>query len=372
MILQFRGAPAVSSFRIERILAALRRTAAEVRSLAVEFVHFVATERPLTPLERSVLERLLDADPRASVEPAGRVIYTVPRFGTVSPWSSKATDIAHVCGLAAVRRIERGKAWRIEPGADLGAQSLAALAAPLFDPMTETLMLDAAEAQRLFETHPRGALGRVALGQDPRGALARVNEALGLALSDGEIAYLADVFARLKRDPTDVEVMMFAQANSEHCRHKIFNAEWTIDGVMMPRSPFAMIRHTKEASPRGVLSAYSDNAAVIEGPPGSRFFASAGAHEYAWHDEPVDILLKVETHNHPTAISPFPGAATGSGGEIRDEGATGLGAKPKAGLVGFTVSNLRIPGFIQPWETENGRPVRIASALDIMTEALSS
>ncbi len=371
MILQFRGAPAVSSFRIERILAALRRTAPEVRSLAVEFVHFVATERPLTPAEHSVLERLLDADPRADAKSPGRVIYTVPRFGTVSPWSSKATDIAHVCGLAAVRRIERGKGWRIEPGADLGAKSLAALAslaAPLFDPMTEMLMLDAAEAERLFETHPRRSLGRVALGQDPRGALARVNESLGLALSDGEIAYLADVFARLGRDPTDVEVMMFAQANSEHCRHKIFNAEWTVDGALMPRSPFAMIRNTKEASPRGVLSAYSDNAAVIEGPPGSRFFASAGAHGYVWHEEPVDILLKVETHNHPTAISPFPGAATGSGGEIRDEGATGLGAKPKAGLVGFTVSNLRIPGFVQPWETDHGRPARIASALEIMTE----
>ncbi|MGH8203414.1 MAG: phosphoribosylformylglycinamidine synthase, partial [Steroidobacteraceae bacterium] len=284
-MLQFRGAPAVSSFRIERILAALRRTAPEVRSLAVEFVHFVATERALEPVERSVLERLLDADPRAAAKPTGRVVYTVPRFGTVSPWSSKATDIAHVCGLAAVRRIERGKAWRIVLDTDRGAKSFAAVAAPLFDPMTETLMLDAADAQRLFETHPRGALGRVTLGKDPRDALARVNESLGLALSDGEVAYLADVFARLGRDPTDVEVMMFAQANSEHCRHKIFNAEWTVDGAPMPRSPFAMIRHTKEASPHGVLSAYSDNAAVIEGPQGSRFFASAGEHEYAWHDE---------------------------------------------------------------------------------------
>ena len=229
-------------------------------------------------------------------------------------------------------------------------------------------MLDTSEARRLFEAHPRGALGHVALGRDPRAALARVNEAQGLALSDGEIAYLADVFARLGRDPTDVEVMMFAQANSEHCRHKIFNADWRIDGAAAPRSPFAMIRHTKDRSPAGVLSAYSDNAAVIEGPRGVRFFPSAAGRDYAWHEEPVDILLKVETHNHPTAISPFPGAATGSGGEIRDEGATGRGAKPKAGLVGFTVSNLRIPGFVQPWEADNGRPARIASALDIMLE----
>ena len=250
----------------------------------------------------------------------------------------------------------------------LTPDALTALAAPLFDPMTEALMLDAGEASRLFETHPRGALGHIELGADPEAALARVNASQGLALSAGEIAYLAEVFARLGRDPTDVEVMMFAQANSEHCRHKIFNAEWRIDGAAMPRSPFAMIRNTKDRSPAGVLSAYSDNAAVIEGSTAARFFAAGDTHGYAWSTEPVDILIKVETHNHPTAISPFPGAATGSGGEIRDEGATGRGAKPKAGLVGFTVSNLRIPGFVQPWEVDNGRPARIASALDIMLE----
>ncbi|MDP9134957.1 MAG: phosphoribosylformylglycinamidine synthase, partial [Actinomycetota bacterium] len=268
----------------------------------------------------------------------------------------------------AVRRIERGKAWRIATKVPPTHEALAALAAPLFDPMTETLMLDAGQALRVFESHPRGALGHVVLGADPRAALARVNQAQGLALSDGEIAYLADVFARLGRDPTDVEVMMFAQANSEHCRHKIFNADWRVDGASMPHSPFAMIRNTKDQSPAGVLSAYSDNAAVIEGPAAARFFAAGDAHAYAWSAEPVDILLKVETHNHPTAISPFPGAATGSGGEIRDEGATGRGSKPKAGLVGFTVSNLRIPGFVQPWEANNGRPARIASALEIMLE----
>ena len=216
--------------------------------------------------------------------------------------------------------------------------------------MTEALMFDADETQRLFETHPRGTLGHVALGDDPQGALARVNAELGLALADAEIAYLADVFRRLGRDPTDVEVMMFAQANSEHCRHKIFNAEWRIDGEPMSRSPFAMIRNTRDQSPAGVLSAYTDNAAVIEGPRGARFFAQADGGGYEWREEAIDILLKVETHNHPTAISPFPGAATGSGGEIRDEGATGRGAKPKAGLVGFTVSNLCIPDFVQPWE----------------------
>src|SRR5688572_25298544 len=294
-MLQFRGAPALSGFRIERLLAALRQSAPHVRGVAVEYVHFVDAARDLTPAERAVLERLLDFDPRAPAAPTGTVLYTVPRFGTVSPWSSKATDIAHVCGLAAVRRIERGKAWRVESGLDLDAKSLASLAAPLFDPMTEALMLDAGEAERLFETHPRGALGRVTLGRDPKAALSKVNETLGLALSAGEIAYLADVFARLARDPTDVEVMMFAQANSEHCRHKIFNAAWTVDGVAMPRSLFAMIRNTRDSSPGGVLSAYSDNAAVIEGARGARCFASAAGHEYGWSDEAVDILLKVET-----------------------------------------------------------------------------
>jgi phosphoribosylformylglycinamidine synthase len=363
-MLQFRGAPALSSFRIERLLASLKRVDARVHALEVEYVHFVDTARPLEPAELAVLERLLEARDGATAV----TLYTVPRFGTVSPWSSKATDIAHVCGLAAVRRIERGRAWRMDADAALADGEIAALAAPLFDPMTETLARTAEEAQRLFGTHLRGALGHIALGTEPEAALACVNASRGLALSDGEIGYLADVFARLQRDPTDVEVMMFAQANSEHCRHKIFNADWQIDGETMARSPFAMIRNTRDRSPAGVLSAYSDNAAVIEGPVAPRYFASGAGHEYGWREEPIDIVLKVETHNHPTAISPFPGAATGSGGEIRDEGATGRGAKPKAGLVGFTVSNLRIPGFEQPWESDYGRPARIASALDIMIE----
>jgi phosphoribosylformylglycinamidine synthase len=367
-MLRYRGASALSNFRIERLLAALRRIEPSVCAVAVEFVHFVDTDRELAPAERAVLERPLDFDAAQGPEAAGQALVTVPRLGTVSPWSSKATDIAHVCGLGAVRRIERGRAGRIDAGRALGPEPRAALATPLFEPMTETVLLDAAQAARLFETHERRPLGHVALGRDPRASLARVNESMGLALSEGEIAYLADVFARLGRDPTDVEVMMFAQANSEHCRHKIFNADWRIDGTPMARSPFAMIRNTKDRSPAGVLSAYSDNAAVIEGPRGRRFFAPAATREYRWQAEPVDILLKVETHNHPTAISPFPGASTGSGGEIRDEGATGRGAKPKAGLVGFTVSNLRIPGFVQPWEADNGRPARIASALDIMLE----
>jgi phosphoribosylformylglycinamidine synthase len=234
--------------------------------------------------------------------------------------------------------------------------------------MTESVLTDLADAALLFETHEPKPHSRIVLGADPAASLARANEDLALALSEGEIAYLADAYARMGRDPTDVEVMMFAQANSEHCRHKIFNADWVIDGTPQPRTLFAMIRHTRDRSPDGVLSAYSDNAAVIAGPRAGRFFPAALDRGYRWHEESVDILMKVETHNHPTAISPFPGAATGSGGEIRDEGATGRGAKPKAGLVGFAVSNLRIPGFEQPWEPDLGRSPRIASALEIMLD----
>ncbi len=368
-MLRYRGAPALSPFRIERLLAASRRIAPAVRSIDVEYVHFVALERALTPAQTAVLERLLDFDAAAlRAEPPGQLLLTVPRPGTISPWSSKATDIARVCGLEAVHRIERGRAWRIAADAPLAPAELAALAAPLHDPMTEAVMNDPADAARLFEIHAPKPLGRIALGRDPAAALARANDALGLALSADEIAYLAAVFARLGRDPTDVEVMMFAQANSEHCRHKIFNADWVVDGAAAARSLFASIRHTHERSPDGVLSAYSDNAAVLAGAQGARFFPAPGSRAYGWHEEPVDILIKVETHNHPTAISPFAGAATGSGGEIRDEGATGTGAKPKAGLVGFTVSNLRIPGCEQPWEQEHGRSPRIASALDIMLD----
>ncbi len=368
-MLELAGAPALSGFRIERLLATLRRCEPSIQRIQVHYRHFVDLSRSPTVDELRVLERLLDHDPR-SIETtgAGQQLLTVPRPGTISPWSSKATDIAQVCGLDFVRRIERGRLWRFESDAALVPAQLLAFAASLHDPMTEAVLTDPASAVRLFESHEPRPMARIALGSAPAAALASANAILGLALSVEEIEYLADVYARMGRDPTDVEVMMFAQANSEHCRHKIFNADWIIDGVAQPRSLFDMIRHTRDRSPDGVLSAYSDNAAVIAGSRTSRFFPATPDREYRWHEEPADILIKVETHNHPTAISPFPGAATGSGGEIRDEGATGLGAKPKAGLVGFTVSNLRIPGFEQPWEDDHGRSPRIASALEIMLD----
>jgi phosphoribosylformylglycinamidine synthase len=368
-MLELEGPAALSDFRLERLLTSLRRVVPSLRRVQVHYRHFIDHRRTPDAGEARVLERLLDHEPEpAGAAGTGQLLLTVPRPGTISPWSSKATDIAHVCGLDFVRRIERGRLWRFEADSVIVPQQLTALGAALHDPMTEAVLADRGGATCLFESHEPRPMASIALGTAPAAALARANTNLGLALSQDEIDYLVDIYKRMGRDPTDVEVMMFAQANSEHCRHKIFNADWVIDGVAQQRTLFAMIRHTRDQSPNGVLSAYSDNAAVIAGPVASRFFADAADRRYRWHDEPADILIKVETHNHPTAISPFPGAATGSGGEIRDEGATGLGAKPKAGLVGFTVSNLRIPGFEQPWETDNGRSPRIASALDIMLE----
>ncbi len=370
-MIELPGAPAVSDFRIAKLRPALEAVLPRLGAISARFVHFIDLERDLDARERALLERLLTYGPREAAgakSAPGAEIVVVPRFGTISPWSSKATDIAHVCGLSAVRRIERGIAWTIASPEKLSADGLRKLAVPLFDRMTETVLLARKDAAQLFAHQKTRPLRTVSLAAG-RGALVQANADLGLALSDDEIDYLVENFAGLKRDPTDVELMMFAQANSEHCRHKIFNADWTIDGAKQPKSLFAMIRNTHAKSPKGVLSAYRDNAAVIEGSLGKRYFPNPQNDVYGAIDEPIDILMKVETHNHPTAISPFPGASTGSGGEIRDEGATGRGAKPKAGLTGFTVSHLRIPGFEQPWEKNSiGKPDRIVSALDIMIE----
>jgi phosphoribosylformylglycinamidine synthase len=369
-MLSLLGAPALSQFRLDKLLRSLQACDARVSALSARLVHFVDTAAELDESELEHLGKLLRYGPRAHVQSErGQRVIVAPRIGTVSPWSSKATDIVHVCGLAGVRRVERGTLYFIDASSPLDAAQLRALGALLHDRMTESLWLDEAQPQDLFHSAAPRPLREVPLGERPHDALAHANREWGLALSDGEIAYLIAAFGALGRDPTDVELMMFAQANSEHCRHKIFNAEFIIDGVKMPLSLFAMIRATYAANSAGVLSAYRDNAAVIEGATAERFFPDPATHRYGSVSEPVDILMKVETHNHPTAISPFPGAATGSGGEIRDEGATGIGAKPKAGLTGFSVSNLRIPGMVQPWETDLGKPERIASALEIMIAA---
>jgi phosphoribosylformylglycinamidine synthase len=357
------GAPAFTSARTAKVLARVRASNAGVTAVAARHVHLADVERELTADERALLDRLLTYGPRqAPVAVVGARLLVVPRIGTISPWSSKATDIARICGLAAVRRLERGVEWTIAGT----VTDAAALRAALHDRMTEAVLERTSDAAALFQQEAPRPVATISLAEG-RAALERANAAMGLALAADEIDYLLDAYRTLGRDPTDVELMMFAQANSEHCRHKIFNAEWWIDGEKQPRSLFQMIKRSTEASPDGVLSAYKDNAAVFAGPVAGRFFPD-GDHVYRAHREPVHILAKVETHNHPTAISPFPGAATGSGGEIRDEGATGRGGRPKAGLVGFTVSDLRIPGAVQPWEIDHGKPGRIASALDIMIE----
>ncbi len=358
-MLVLAGSAAFSPARLERKLAQLRPLG--VTAASARFAHFVDLEAELSPTERAALEKVLAYGPRGEPPPVeGASIWIVPRLGTVSPWSSKATDIAHTAGLAAVRRIERGIRWMLG-----GSFDRAAVLGALHDRMTEAVLDREADGARLFAEGSPGALGTI--GRDAA-AIARANRELGLALAEDEVAYLAESFGALGRDPTDVELMMFAQANSEHCRHKIFNADFVIDGAAQEGSLFKMIRNTTAKAPAGVLSAYKDNAAVMAGPTGARFFADPVTRVYGAHAEPVHVLMKVETHNHPTAIAPFPGAATGSGGEIRDEGATGRGARPKAGLVGFTTSDLRLPAMPRPWEKPHGKPDRIVSALEIMTD----
>jgi len=368
-MLQLPGAPAFSTFRLDKLRQRLQQEVGEVRGVAAHYVHFVDLEQALDDSAMGTLQQLLGDS--AEVETgADYHCWVVPRIGTISPWSSKATDIAHNCGLLNVRRIERGIRYAVDlaEGTPLDNTAVAAIHALVHDRMTESVLENAGEAQRLFSQAEPAPLVSVDILQGGREALVRANRDMGLALSDDEVDYLLESFGGLGRNPTDVELMMFAQANSEHCRHKIFNANWIIDGEEQETTLFNMIRASYKASPEGILSAYEDNAAVIRGHRVQRFFADAGGGEYTTHEEDTHIQIKVETHNHPTAISPFPGAATGSGGEIRDEGATGRGGKPKAGLAGFSVSNLRIPGFEQPWESDHGKPSRIVSALEIMVD----
>ncbi len=365
------GTHARSPFRLEKLLATLRSIEPSLRRINAHFVYFVALEQTLSGPELQRLEDLLTAR-KAAPEVWAKEFsaFVVPRFGTISPWSSKATDIARNCGLSEVARIEWGVAYRLEGPDGLLAQGrLEPLVAYLHDRMTETVFYALDDAGGMFVEQPPRTMTSVDVLAGGAAALREANKSLGLALSDDEIDYLVESYQALKRNPTDIELMMFAQANSEHCRHKIFNATWKIDGRDESRSLFAMIRNTFERNPNAVLSAYKDNAAVADGAPSRWFWPDHTTGEYSYHDEPAAIIMKVETHNHPTAISPFPGAATGTGGEIRDEAATGRGARSKAGLVGYSVSNLRIPGGEQPWEDHPGKPGRIVSALQIMLDA---
>jgi len=367
--LRLRGRDALSAFRRKKLLQAV---AADLPGLEInaEFWHFIQLQQPLDANGQLQLERVLTYGPAtAPVAQKGTLLLVTPRLGTISPWSSKASDIAKHCGLPVVARIERGIAWWCTAGGrPLTPAERAKLLPHLHDRMTESVLdsLDAAEALfRRIDPKPLASVDVLGGGRD---ALVKANSGMGLALSPDEIDYLHDNFKRIGRNPTDVELMMFAQANSEHCRHKIFNADWIVDGEKQDRSLFGMIRTTHEKHPQGTVVAYSDNSSVIEGAEIERFYPADGG-AYSYSRELTHILMKVETHNHPTAISPFPGASTGAGGEIRDEGATGRGAKPKAGLTGFSVSNLRIPGGEQPWEANPvGKPGRIASALQIMLD----
>jgi len=363
------GQSALSPFRLERLNAHLDALHHGAHVQTSWFVYFIdADAAPAGELRQHLLAVLEAKD----ADPAPATFWVVPRLGTISPWSSKATEILHGAGFgdagAALRRVERGLAWQVVglPAAD--APDHAAVMAVLHDAMTQSVLTRIDDAQGLFLAGSPGDLVHVALGADPQVALADANVRLGLALAGDEIDYLVARYAELGRDPTDAELFMFAQANSEHCRHKVFNASWAVDGEEQEKTLFGMIKHTHQHSPAHTLSAYSDNAAVIEGNPGRRFFADPADGVWRGHEERIDFAIKVETHNHPTAIAPWPGAATGAGGEIRDEGATGRGGKPKAGLTGFSVSDLRIPGHPQPWEVERPMPPRMASAFEIMRD----
>ena len=368
---KLRGGTALSRFRLDK----LSKSLPDFDCIQAVFWHFAEVSAALDPVEQTRLDAILTYGTPLPEQPDGTLLLVTPRPGTISPWSSKATDIVRHCGLEKISRIERGTAYYFScrDGAALTAEDQARIAPHIHDRMTEAIFGSLDDAQALFRHLPPKPLTKVDILGAGRAALVHANSEMGLALSGDEIDYLVDNFTRIGRNPTDVELTMFAQANSEHCRHKIFNAAWVIDGEAQPHTLFGMIRATHARHPHGTVVAYSDNSSVIEGADVARFHPAENG-RYVYREARTHILMKVETHNHPTAISPFPGAATGSGGEIRDEGATGTGSKPKAGLCGFSVSNLNIPGSHQPWETYQGntggygKPDRIASALQIMID----
>ena len=385
MVFELNGARALSDFRAARVLAALQRVSSNIEAVSGRFVHFVHASRELTKAEEERLASLLTYGDAAEDVRADLAFMVVPRFGTISPWASKATDIVKNCGIEGVLRVERGTVYSLALKAPLTEEEAAQAAGVLHDRMTESVVARDFPAENLFVELEGRPMATVALVEEGRPALERANVEMGLALSPDEIDYLTDAFTKIGRNPTDVELMMFAQANSEHCRHKIFNARWTVDGEEREETLFGMIRRTHKMAPQGTITAYADNAAIFEGAEVTRLYPRPGSGNefgrvFERKDEMTHTVFKVETHNHPTAISPFPGASTGSGGEIRDEGATGRGARPKAGLCGFTTSNLNLPELPQGFENDSdtvtgektdakyGAPSRIATPLSIMTE----
>ena len=370
VVLPLRGVTALSDFRVEKLLQKAAALGLPEVKLKSEFWYFVGSEKAPDAATVEKLQALLAAQ---SVEqtPEAReglhLFLVTPRLGTISPWASKATNIAENCGLEGIERIERGMAVWLE--GRLNDDEKQQWAALLHDRMTESVLPDFQTASKLFHHLESETFSTVDVLGGGKEALVKANTEMGLALSADEIDYLVENYQALQRNPSDVELMMFAQANSEHCRHKIFNADFILNGEKQPKSLFGMIRDTHNAHPEGTVVAYKDNSSVIEGAKIERFYPNAAENQgYRFHEEDTHIIMKVETHNHPTAIAPFAGAATGAGGEIRDEGATGKGSRPKAGLTGFTVSNLNIPDLKQPWEQDYGKPEHISSPLDIMIE----
>ena len=372
--LSLRGSPALSQFRLEKLYASLKQSAPTIGHIYAEFMHFAFSENPLNEAQQNTLKLILTYGPQTNSEaPTGELFLVIPRIGTISPWASRATDIANNCGLVNVLRVERGIAFYVstQNGEPLSNTEKTALKAQIHDRMTEMVFSGFDDAQKLYHAAMPAPLSAIDILHGGKAALNAANNEMGLALSPDEVDYLLENFSKIGRNPTDVELMMFAQANSEHCRHKIFNADWIIDGEAQDISLFGMIRNTHKLNPGHTVVAYSDNSSIVAGQKTKRFYPQNG--EYVYIEEDMHYLMKVETHNHPTAISPFAGAATGAGGEIRDEGATGIGSKPKAGLTGFSVSNLNIPNFVQPWETNSGehgygKPSRISTPLQIMTD----
>jgi phosphoribosylformylglycinamidine synthase len=370
-MLQMIGRSAHSTFRLAKLLSLLQENNSNITALRSQYRYFIDTkdEHQLTESEQDCLVSLLEAKVSAdSAEAAEAFFLVTPRPGTISPWSSKATDIVNNSGLDTVDRVERGVAFFVESSESLSMAQWKTISGLLHDRMIESVFTTEDEADRLFMHSASRPLVMIDIISGGREALEQANTTMGLALAEDEIDYLVDNFSTMGRNPSDAELMMFAQANSEHCRHKIFSADWVVDGDPQPETLFNMIRNTHNKNPEGVITAYSDNSSVIAGPKSDRFQVDMRTNQYRYQGEEQHIIMKVETHNHPTAISPFPGAATGAGGEIRDEGATGRGSKPKAGLTGFSVSNLNIPGFEQPWEMPYGKPARMASAQEIMLD----
>ncbi len=365
-MLILQGQNAFSRFRLEKLQ---RKVQAKLPNFSIASAHeiYLIDAEQITTAQTEQLKNLLSATGEPKQSTTSLSFYVVPRIGTISSWSSKATDIAKICDMNFVRRIEHGICYQCN-ATNVYQDELQQVAEILHDRMTESVCFNRDELDQVFAEHRSKPMLIVDVLSQGRAALAAANKNLGLALADDEIDYLVSAFKKLKRNPSDVELMMFAQVNSEHCRHKIFKADWIIDHHKQSNTLFGMIKNTYEENSSGVLSAYKDNAAIIQGPYVSRFWSDPSTHQYHYQTEANHLVIKVETHNHPTAISPFAGAATGAGGEIRDEGAVGRGAKPKAGLAGFSVSNLHIPGFKQPWEQQENRPPHLASALEIMLE----